>query len=128
MKTDIADLYLYAVITGLFFFAAGVIAQSILVAVIGLIIIVGLLGIIIVFAMKDFGWFEKPAVVYVDRPVSVPQVMTGEVMHHYPSEPRMVYQEEYEEPDEYEEDAEDKDGYEDPFDDLDPLDNWGFLD
>lgn len=139
MKIDIADLFLYAVIAGLFFFTAGIIAQSTVVSVVGLLIIVGLAGVVVAFANKDFHWFDRdlnlrPKVVYVDRPRE--QVAPVQEINRYPSRPERFYQEPvYAGPDdieeEYDDDVDDDSQVKkprDPFVDLDAVDNWGFLD
>ena len=113
MKTDFADIYVYAIIASVFFFVFGSIIDNIVVAIIGLLLVIGLLGILILFALKDFGWFEKPTIVYVDRPVDTPHnTMTErEIIHHHHPTPDGVYQEEYE--DEYDI-GEDPDYYDEP--------------
>jgi len=90
MNIDISKLYLYAIVISLFFFVLGSITNIIEVAVIGLLISVGLLVNIVLFALKDFGWFEKPDIVYVDRPVGTPQD-TPEVVYNEP-EPQEEYE------------------------------------
>ena len=135
MKTDLAGLFLYAVISGLFFFTAGIIARSTLVSVIGLLIIVGLVGILVSFANKEFHWVERSSVSRSSyRPVAVPRdtviVPAREIIHHYPSRPERVYHEpEYEYPVEYEDEEPEMipRKRKDPFADLDICDNHGFL-
>lgn len=126
---DIAKLFLYLTICGLFFFAIGIVVQSDIVTVVGLLILVGLAGVIVAFANQEFKWFEKllsarPRVVYVDRPRE--QVAPVRKIIHYPSSvPERFYQEPvYEEPEDFEESEYD---VVDPFVDLDVCDNWGFL-
>ena len=145
MKLDVADLFLYGIIGGLFFFAAGVVARSPVVSVVGLLFIVGLVGIIVVFANKEFQWVKKssytrPDVVYVDRPIC--QAAPAREVSRYPSEPGGVYQDSLYDESEDPEDPEDpkdpedpeyhglmsRKKYKDPFADLDVLDNWHLLD